>query len=195
MSRKGSGPSSENRRTEVVSVRLDPRLKYLAELAARKQRRPLSGFIEWAVEGELRNVILEEKHDSYGSRETISVTDAEATHQLWDVDEADRTVRLALHYPELLTYEEQMVWKLIRECGLLWRGTYNTPAGDFQWKVEKDKMRWDLLREHWAAFKKVAAGELPSSALPKWNERKPAPPAPSPKTASEGDLHPDEIPF
>ena len=40
-------------RSEVVTVRLDPRLRYLANLVARKQRRTLSSFIEWAIEESL----------------------------------------------------------------------------------------------------------------------------------------------
>ena len=45
------------KRSEVVTVRLDPKLKYLAELAARKHRRPLSSFIEWAVEQSLSGLV------------------------------------------------------------------------------------------------------------------------------------------
>ena len=48
------------KKSEVVTVRLDPKLKYLAELAARKHRRPLSSYIEWAVEQSLSRVWLEE---------------------------------------------------------------------------------------------------------------------------------------
>jgi hypothetical protein len=110
------------KRSEVVTVRLDPKLKYLAELAARKQRRPLSSYVEWAIERSLSHVHLDEDFNN-----TVSVADAERTHHLWDLDEADRIVRLAMTYRELLTHEEQMVWKLIRENGSLWKGKY---AGD-----------------------------------------------------------------
>ena len=48
------------KKSEVVTVRLDPKLKYLAELAARKHRRPLSSYIEWAVEQSLSRVWLDE---------------------------------------------------------------------------------------------------------------------------------------
>src|SRR4051794_21564371 len=47
-------------RSETVTVRLDPKLNYLCELAARAQRRTKSSFIEWAVADSLRNVILPE---------------------------------------------------------------------------------------------------------------------------------------
>ena len=46
--------SDSKRKSEVVTVRLDPKLKYVAELAARRQRRTLSSYIEWAIEDSLR---------------------------------------------------------------------------------------------------------------------------------------------
>lgn len=100
-------------RSETVTVRLDPKLHYLAGIAAREMpSRSLSAFIEWAV------------------RRTL--TDAEAMREcgepmpgtwpapskplwmetLWDVDEADRFYKLAETCPGLLTVSEQRLWKL-----------------------------------------------------------------------------------
>lgn len=36
-------------RSETVTMRLTPKLRYLAELAARKHRRTLSSYIEWVL--------------------------------------------------------------------------------------------------------------------------------------------------
>ena len=55
---KAGGP-----RTEVFAMRLDPKLKYLAEIAARKQRRSLANFIEWSMEQALDAVKLYEHRD------------------------------------------------------------------------------------------------------------------------------------
>lgn len=46
------------RRSETVTVRLDPRMNYLAELAARSQRRTKSSFIEWAVQEAIKGMDL-----------------------------------------------------------------------------------------------------------------------------------------
>ncbi len=35
--------------TTVVTIRMDPRLRVQAEIAAAKHRRSLSGFIRWAI--------------------------------------------------------------------------------------------------------------------------------------------------
>lgn len=98
--RKGGG--GKLTRSETVTVRLDPKLRYLAELAARKQRRTLSSFIEWAVEDSLNRVYLREYS-----------TIADEAGGLWDLDPSDRLIKLAESHPDLLTYEEQRIWKAI----------------------------------------------------------------------------------
>ncbi|HTF67647.1 MAG TPA: hypothetical protein VK638_33710 [Edaphobacter sp.] len=99
-------------RSETVTVRLDPKIRYIAELAARHQQRTLSSFIEWAVRQVLmKGDVLEEPN--YGS-------DHEGERQIrpmwgegfWDVDEADRFFLLAVGRPDLLTITEQRLWKL-----------------------------------------------------------------------------------
>jgi hypothetical protein len=96
-------------RTEVFAMRLDPKLKYLAEIAARKQRRSLANFVEWAIEQALGDVPLNALGDTNGP--TITVSDKAS--QLWSVDEATRLVTLATLYPDLLNYEEQLIWDVI----------------------------------------------------------------------------------
>lgn len=171
------------RKSEVVTVRLDARLKYLAELAARRQRRPLSSYIEWAIEESLAHVCpaADPSQDPYPQ------TFKDMAGELWDVDEPDRFVRLAIRYPDLLDHEEQRLWKLIRECGYLWRGSYAGPQAEWQWTISEDSLMWERLRERWAVFCQVAQGQANPSALPSWKRY-------NPKTDSGGDLD-DEIPF
>ncbi len=105
--RKKDGP-----RTEVFAMRLDPKLKYLAEISARKQRRSLANFIEWAVEQALGKVILAEISDINGQYDRSVLDEAS---KLWDLEPSDRFIKLAERYPDLLTYEEQLIWKAIHE--------------------------------------------------------------------------------
>jgi hypothetical protein len=147
-SRKGGG--SKLTRSETVTVRLDPKLRYLAELAARKHRRTLSSFIEWALEQQTNEVNLV-RDDDLNVRTILSASD-----ELWDVDEPDRFAKLAMNYPELLTHQEQVLWKLIRDITSLWLGCDRS-------KLESLHLR--RLREHWDKLKGVASGELPDSSL------------------------------
>ena len=112
-------------RTETVTVRLDEKLRYLAELAARKQRRTLSSFVEWAVQDSLERVTLQPATSSEAAKTVAS----EATC-LWDVDEPARFVKLATAYPELLTYDEQLQLNLLRKA-LIWdHPDYDPNASD-----------------------------------------------------------------
>jgi len=158
-------------RSETVTVRLDPKLRYLAELAALKQRRTVSSFIEWAIEDSLGRVYLQE--GGYGNDAGTSVADVSA--KLWDVDDADRFAKLALTYPDLLTHEEQKRWKLIRENGFLWKGQYSKADGKWIWQIEERSFCFERLREYWDEFCSVSRGEAARDILPKWPESRPAP--------------------
>lgn len=95
-------------RTKTVGVRLDPKIHYLAELAARYQQRTLSGFIEWAVTRALTPAVMHEDEPD------ISVTLQPKPlwmEGMWDVDEADRNFLLAGR-SDLMTIEQQRFFKL-----------------------------------------------------------------------------------
>ena len=49
---------SKQPRKESTSIRLEPQVRYLVELAARIQRRNLTNFIEWSLEESLKQVKL-----------------------------------------------------------------------------------------------------------------------------------------
>ncbi len=138
-------------RSEVATLRLDPKLRYFIELAARKQRRTISSYLEWAAEQSLDRIRLT---DSAGSASSL----ADETEQLWDVDEIERFVKLASRYPELLNHHEQMLWKLIREDPHLWRR-----SGEEQLLGNLNIGR---LRTDWDRYVAVAQGKVGKSLLP-----------------------------
>lgn len=79
----------ESVRTETLTARFTPKIKYGAELLARKHHRTLAGVLEWAVS---------EKIDEYLPIDP-----------LWDADPEKRIRLLKQHAPHLLTYEEE-IW-------------------------------------------------------------------------------------
>mgnify|MGYP003987247819 CR=1 FL=1 len=153
-------------RSETVTVRLDPKLRFAAELAARKHRRTLSSFIEWAVEESVQNVCLD----------GLKATAYDAIDLAWDVDESDKFVKMALYYPNLLTHEEEVLWKLIRENGYLWEGYYRTNklrgVGEWTWKIDLGSFIFEHLRENWESFGLVAKGRIGLGCLPGWTKEK-----------------------
>lgn len=182
---KKSKGGSKLSRSEITTVRLDPKLRYLAELAARKQRRTLSSFIEWAIEDSLDRFNLRE----WDSGNITLFSQAEI---LWDVDESDRLAKLALNFPELLTHDEQIIWKLIKENGYFWRGSFHKVSNDWTWTVQESSFLFERLRNSWNVVKAVAAGEEPLDAMPDWQRRRVIPP---PASASGFDDIDADIPF
>jgi hypothetical protein len=176
------------RRSETVSVRLDPKLRYLAELAARRQRRTVSSFIEWAIEASLDKVALVES-DGFGPP-AVSLGNVSAV--LWDVDPADRFVKLALRYPDLLNHEEQRLWKLFRGNGLFWKGHYDKEHKWIFQIADESSVSFRNLREQWDLINKIARGEVPVSEMPKMAEGPGAQVSPATGLAPMDD---DDIPF
>jgi hypothetical protein len=180
------------RRSETVSVRLDPKLRYLAEIAARKQRRTVSSFIEWAIEDSLNRVALWEGPNG-ASRSVI-----DASTQLWDVDECDRFVKLGFHFPDLMTHQEQKVWKLVRENGYFWKGNTDNPDKIYTWYFVETSLKKYALREWWDILNMVARGELNKEGLPSRSKPQ-APDTPKPADIAPPDMPPmgddDDIPF
>jgi hypothetical protein len=155
--RKGGG--SKLTRTQTVTVRLDPKLRYLAELAARKHRRTLSSFIEWAIEESLSNVLLTEPSAKHKS----GVGVAAMAEILWDVDEADRFAKLAFNCRELLNHEEQVLWKLAREQAFLWED--GEAPGVRKWFKDSSCFLFKVFRASWPDLNAVVQGKLEASEL------------------------------
>lgn len=166
------GGGGKLNRSETVTVRLDPKLNYLCDLAARAQRRTKSSFIEWAVAEALASVTLPEVQEQVDFGEFRNVTLQDRASTLWQVDEPDRVIALALHAPALLNHEEQVIWRLVRECGFVWRGSYSSPSGEWSWQLNDQSLIRDRLREFWPTFAAVARGEMTPDKLPTWQKKK-----------------------
>ena len=210
--RKGGGGKLS--RSEIVTVRMDSQLHYLAELAARKHRRTLSSFIEWAVQQSFKTVEL---YHGNGQDYDESVFLSDMESKLWDVDQSERFVRLAIRYPDLLTHEEQERWKMLTDSQLLSPATERR-NGQRVWDWSKlEDVVFPVLRRHWVAL--LVAHEAGTEASKKWVSEiqekietgsiyKSAAPAPvrpparplsgvpvKPKAASGFDDMDDDIPF
>lgn len=147
-------------RSEVVQVRLDPKLRFAAELAAAKERRTLSSFVEWAVERAVEEIVVVTNPwggnpqtaewaaivGAAAPRSSDPQTAKQVADRVWDVDEADRFVNLTTHYPELLTHDEQRRWKFIKETRAFWRRAEDT---GFLWpNLPAIRAAWSLIDEH-----------------------------------------------
>ncbi len=169
MTKKKKGGGGKLSRSVTVTVRLDPKLRFAADLAARKQRRTVSSFIEWAVEEGITkvNIPANQKHISkagdYFAEKELPVNDA--INFLWDIDEADRFINLVYLCPRLLTHEEEVLWKLIKTSGYFWKEKHQKKGG-WVWDLDKNNIHPQRFRKYWDVLKEVAAGELDISEIP-----------------------------
>lgn len=145
-------------RTEVFAMRFDPKLKYLAEIAARRQRRSLANFVEWAIEQALNTTYIVDPNDFNNNGVTI----ADSSSTLWALDEADRLIKLAFKYPDLLTYDEQLIWRVICD-----HSAYNKETKRIcRFKDNEEGVSMDLVRDCWREIKAYA---LDSGAMEELN--------------------------
>jgi len=178
---KGAG--SKLGRTETVSIRLDPRLNYLCELAARSQRRTKSSFIEATLAEHIQTQVINKWRSSDFDE---PITFGENADVLWHVRESQRLVSLGIVAPELLTFEEQHIWALIEENGHFWHGQWR--GGDWSFNISLDTIYRERVDSCWEDLVAVAMGEKKPDVLPAIGTPPPG-----------RDLYPrdldDEIPF
>lgn len=160
---KKKGAGGKLSRSEVVTVRLDPKLRFTAEMAARKQRRTLSSFIEWAIEEVVMDIGVRDTQ-----QDNAEVGLLFAMNEIWDVEEADRFVKLAINYPELLTYEEERLWKVITEYRPFWQD-----GDDGKYRgVNEDGANFYMIRINWETLHKIVTGEASPNDLCDYNRSK-----------------------
>ena len=151
-------------RSETITVRLDPKLNYLCELAARSQRRTKSSMVEAALFDYLSLLpidirVLGDDRRSIGS----------LAEQLWDVSESERFRRLAIIAAHLMTYEEQKIWSVLTKNAFFWGGHWERLGASqaiFVPVLRAEKLLAYRLEENWELLEAVAAGRKEPSDLP-----------------------------
>ncbi|PLU84305.1 hypothetical protein CXG45_27180 [Pseudomonas plecoglossicida] len=108
MAKEGSIP----KKTETLTLRLDPKTKYAIELLARSQKRTLAGAIEWAVERSLSSQMVDTVH---GEQPLKTVVD-----ETWYPDDLVGVATLGAHAPHLLNHHESCLWAVIKNTPVLY---------------------------------------------------------------------------
>ena len=99
-------------RTESMTIRIDPRTKYLAQLAALQHRLTLSSLVDSALIETVKATMITED----GKRSSL----LDAADDLWADHEADRTVMLAERFPFFLSAQQEWIWDKVQGAQKYW---------------------------------------------------------------------------
>jgi hypothetical protein len=127
-------------RSETLTFRLDARLKFLADLAARSQGRKLSNYVEQTLEQSFANVLIQdEREPNSGTYEKpYGKSLADMADQLWDVNESTRFLNVVHIAPWLVTDGE------LKLLGVVRHSDFYAPKGILNSARIADD--WEMLR-------------------------------------------------
>ncbi len=97
-----------SKKSDFVTVRLEPRLRFALDMLARTHRGTMTSILEWALDRAI-------KDPEHGLPERF-------LDEVWNPYEADRFVKLAMLQPDLLRFKEDLLWQAIKDDASLWRG-------------------------------------------------------------------------
>jgi predicted transcriptional regulator len=171
---KGTQQKAEN-----INIRVSPKLKYGLELLSRKQRRTLTSVMEWALEKVIRDEkegLCIEDWSSYAPEGTKANTpEPVGGHPkmrcfldlLWSPDEMDRFLNLVFFDSSYLTYEEEVLWKLIADNSKYWCLTNEHDGrGLVSWRIsDRESLRLSYLVPDWELLKQASQGQVPVPPL------------------------------
>ncbi len=129
-------------RTDQLTLRMDPRTRYLAQLAAINSRITLASLINGSLLKTVEEAVI------YEGSESIRLS--AVAPQLWAEHEADRLVKLADRFEFLLTPQQKTIWVHIQGTQKYWRfpldqGTHNVSDITFNYQALRDD--WNSLNE------------------------------------------------
>jgi hypothetical protein len=103
-------PSQGARKTETLTLRLDPKVKLMIELISRIRRQSITGVVEAAIE----EIAFDLDAPSVSGGEAHPMSLLSAVSEIWSTDESERFIQLCHYLPSLITYEEQRLWETIK---------------------------------------------------------------------------------
>jgi hypothetical protein len=148
--------------TVSVGIRIDPRIKYGIDLAARIQKRTVTGVVEWAIERALAEVNM--PHSIFIEDEAPDAPTDLAYHLddvLWSSNEGVRLVLLASRYPSLLSYEETRIWETIKLSPPFWHKLPRSADECTPWTNAK----LDVIADNWRVIVEVVESRKAVSAI------------------------------
>ncbi|WP_373530946.1 hypothetical protein [Vampirovibrio sp.] len=148
---KKASKGSQNK-AEALTMRVNPKLKYGLELLCRKQHRTLTSVMERAL-----SALVNDPDEGLAINDSTGFTLSEPTlmlDRLWDPSEVVRLIRLAYDWPQLMAYEEELIWKTICDNAFYWVG--ESRSDEFIWDTrDESNLNIQKVIADWETLKKV----------------------------------------
>lgn len=151
---------------EVLSVRLDPKLKYQLEIATRLSNSSMTEFVSDAISKAIQVTPLEiddltiETEDGevmFFPQSTVRYF-MEVSEKIWHPKEYGRLLKLSSCAPKALSYEEQKIINVLSSNKQLY-------IKDKTKDATFDNINFDAIESNWEDIKAVARGEKDPSVL------------------------------
>lgn len=148
-------PNRGARKTETLTLRLDPKIKTMIDLIARIRRQSVTGVVEAAIEDLAFDLDAPYFDDGEMHNYSLGVVFSD----IWSSDESERFINMCYRLPTLLTFEEQRIWETIKASTAFHYKPTTTIATD--WELERIghidlgmlRRFWEDLLEHVAEHK------------------------------------------
>ena len=131
--------AQNSRKTESVTVRLDPKVRFALELLSRVEHRSVTGVVEAALQARFKNATV----DGDDNGETVQ----ELVESVYQTDEVERFVKMAERAPQLLDFEERRLWESIWATPDLWDDSPGRRRRLEDLDTRTLKLSWDGIRE------------------------------------------------
>jgi hypothetical protein len=173
MSKKKKGPGGRLNRSEIVQARLSPKIRWAAEILARKERRTVSSLIEGLIEKAAAHEIIEVYNHQRGFQNTLyyelpptrtmQTTLQNFIEYAWSSREPERFVAFAMNFPELLTAEECGMWEFISRNPNFWEHYEKTDNNGENQDSKKyyQALEYSILNMYWAPIYGYFTGKEP----------------------------------
>lgn len=152
---------ARSKKTEALTLRLDPKMKFQIELLSRLWHQSITGVIESAVHRAGSNIQVKTDH---GGEESLNVL----IDTVWSADEVERFLRLVVWAPQLLSHDEACAWAVIDAADEDSFFTYWYNSKDMLVSVKPRfkviKMAWPLILERAERVKKEGMAKPLSQA-------------------------------
>lgn len=140
-------PNQGARKTEALTLRLDPKVRFLIDLIARQKRQSITGVIESAIEVYATNFLIEaELWDEDTEDDKLQqVSLYKLSKEIYSTDDSFRFMMLVWCCPRLLSYEEVRLKETIYGSKIFWDEYPNSDSS-------RNDIDTDVLREHWVSL-------------------------------------------